>query len=313
MENPRHLGPIVTLCVDRKRTWMVTGGLSGTLSLWDLRFGLLLRTWKIGPTDKQVRVRQCILHPSKGRGRWIIVALEVLGATYNRRDVSVMEIWDIEKVSLVGTYVFRDTSSTGGAPISESESPFSKPEKTTSTGRSAEPTLTAAIAALVRARQSQSQSQDSVVNDSGDASESTANPGELAAALSRASPLVAAMTAGIDFGGHASAPRSFVDLSLDAERQTLASDARGLGSGLKSGFLLVGSEDCSLKLLDLEQYERSSVLSRREDEQEKSTFRYRNLFSILLQEETDVYLVLSSQHAHTSRGWPYNLHAGLKP
>ncbi|KAI5479132.1 hypothetical protein MNV49_003992, partial [Pseudohyphozyma bogoriensis] len=94
--NPRHFGPITCLCVDPNHVWLVVGTAGGTMTLWDLRFGLLLRSWTVGKR----RVHQAALHPSKGKGRWIIVAVEdeiVEDEVSKRNGALVAEVWDIDK------------------------------------------------------------------------------------------------------------------------------------------------------------------------------------------------------------------------
>ena len=79
------------------------------------------------------------------------------------------------------------------------------------------------------------------------------------------------MTSGVDFGGHSNAIRSFVDLSLDAADRSGSGSGSISGSG-RAGFLVSGGKDCSLKLLDLERYERSVLLSERDDDRERANF-----------------------------------------
>ena len=77
------MGPISCICVDRKHSWLVVGTLSGSMALWDLRFGLLLRTWSVG----KGAVHSCHVHKTRGKGRWIVVAFE---------GSQGFETWDIE-------------------------------------------------------------------------------------------------------------------------------------------------------------------------------------------------------------------------
>src|ERR1700730_3510597 len=75
MENPRHHGPITCMFIDRRRAWLDVSTSIGILCLSDGRFGLLLRSWKCAAAaaGKPAYIRQCIVHPSKGRGKWILV------------------------------------------------------------------------------------------------------------------------------------------------------------------------------------------------------------------------------------------------
>ncbi|KAF9233916.1 hypothetical protein BU15DRAFT_90187 [Melanogaster broomeanus] len=136
LENPRHFGSITCMCLDRKRTWVLVGTSSGVLSLWDKRFGLLLKSWQVGRsgTGRMVRVHQCVVHPTKGKGRWVM-SLHLCTST-------LIEVWDIEKTVLVESFVTRTTTS--------ASEPTPEPEE--QTGADAEQSPGAAIAALVNSR-----------------------------------------------------------------------------------------------------------------------------------------------------------------
>ncbi|KAF8352075.1 hypothetical protein F5887DRAFT_1068440 [Amanita rubescens] len=108
MTNPRHYGPITCLCIDRKRKWLVAGTSTGVLSLWDLRFGLHLRSWHVrGTFGSRKRIHRCVIHPTKGKGRWIMVAVETSRQNADRTSSSVMEVWNIENGTLVETFVMQ--------------------------------------------------------------------------------------------------------------------------------------------------------------------------------------------------------------
>jgi phosphoinositide-3-kinase, regulatory subunit 4 len=50
-----------------------------------------------------MRVHQCVIHPTKGRGKWVMVALE--SARSHRPAVSTLvQVWDIEKSHLVESF-----------------------------------------------------------------------------------------------------------------------------------------------------------------------------------------------------------------
>lgn len=105
-QNPLELGPVSAICATTH--WVLVGTITGALSLWDLRFGLLLKSWSArgGITSLQ-------LHPNRGRGRWVI-------ASINRGDPSdnlpIFETWDVETGSLVETFESRTTRPTPRAP-----------------------------------------------------------------------------------------------------------------------------------------------------------------------------------------------------
>ncbi|TIB65191.1 hypothetical protein E3P78_00691 [Wallemia ichthyophaga] len=46
IDGPAWHGPIVNACIDRDRTWVVTGTIFGWLALWDIRFGIMVHAWR---------------------------------------------------------------------------------------------------------------------------------------------------------------------------------------------------------------------------------------------------------------------------
>ncbi|SPO22646.1 related to VPS15 - ser/thr protein kinase [Ustilago trichophora] len=128
LRNPVEYGPITCLCVDRKKTWLLVGTLSGVVCLWDLRFGLRLRAWHVGPSEAGMmyRVNRIAIHPSKGRGRWVLVAFEKVGGEGESRKKEgtveqpevIVETWDIDRGIRVETFeTLQDTAA--GAGISQ--------------------------------------------------------------------------------------------------------------------------------------------------------------------------------------------------
>lgn len=239
MENPRHYGSITCLCVDRKRSWILVGTSTGVLTLWDRRFGLLLKSWHVGIASigRSVRIHQCVVHPSKGRGKWVMVTVDAQkreGPT----STHLVEVWDIEKSVLVETFVTR--RATSGEPLLE-------PHELIGVDASVLPS--SAIATLVRERQSE------------DGSHAAART----QLLPSPSPTVRTLAVGVDFGGHSLAHRSDM-LEYGSEQQ---SSTRGVGRG---GFMLTGSEDWKIRLWDLGRPERSSILSGPEGDHEKPAY-----------------------------------------
>ncbi|CAA7269893.1 unnamed protein product [Cyclocybe aegerita] len=230
MENPRHYGPITSMCIDRKKAWILVGTSTGVLTLWDKRFGLLIRSWHAGTSagGRSVRIHQCVAHPSsKARGRWVIVALEASRRSADRLSTTLIEVWDIEKAALVETYVTRT-----GSPAD----PIPEPEEVTAAD--AETTPAAAIAALVRARQNQT-----------DALGASRYPPREELPQAPA-PDVRALVVGWEFGAYSTTQRSdFGELEQVPSRPT----ARG--------FMITGSEDSKIRLWDLGKFDRTTVLS----------------------------------------------------
>lgn len=103
-ENPKHLGPISCICIDRKHSWLIVGTLSGYLSLWDLRFGLLLQSWKIDDSPLGSAVTSCVVHRTRGRGKWVLVTHE---------NSEGFEVWDIENARQVEAFKVGERSESG--------------------------------------------------------------------------------------------------------------------------------------------------------------------------------------------------------
>lgn len=218
LENPRHYGPITAICVDKKRAWIIVGTSTGVLTLWDRRFGLLLKSWcvnaangaasstpssgsaspgagagvgglgtgRLSPTmgaagmpggigGRSCKIHQVVVHPSKGKGKWIIVAAEThslpsapnrsahgthtpeLGQQNQQAQVSVttlIEVWDIEKSAMVESFVTCVGGSGSATALDQLKNPSPPiPKVQEVQGIEAEPSPAAAIAALVRSRQ----------------------------------------------------------------------------------------------------------------------------------------------------------------
>ena len=253
LENPRHSGSITCMCMDRKRTWILVGTSSGVLSLWDKRFGLLLKSWQVGRSGagRTARVHQCVMHPTKGKGRWVMVAVETWKGNPEPTPSTLIEVWDIEKTVLVESFVTRTTASASEAI----------PEPEEQTAVDAEPSPAAAIAALVNSRYPGGAAYSSpgfTRRDHG-SSQSMQRDDSLPAP----SPDVRAMLVGLDFGGYPGMYRSeIVDLSAD-----VPSPSRN------RGFMVSGSEDRRVRLWDLSKVERTSVLVSAEPEHERPNYR----------------------------------------
>ena len=240
MENPRHYGPITSLCIDRKRAWIVVGTSTGVLTLWDKRFGLLIRSWHAGVSSggKYVRIHQCIPHPSsKGRGKWVMVALEASKKSSDRSYSQLIEVWDIEKATLVEAYMTRT-----GSPADPVEDPQDV------IGHDAETTPASAIAALVRSRQSKTD------NDALRHSIREELP-------QLPSTDIRAIVVGAEFGAYSPSQRP--------DFGELETAPRSSGRG----FMITGSEDAKIRLWDLGKFDRTTILSGLESEHEKPSYR----------------------------------------
>ncbi|KAJ3852330.1 hypothetical protein EV368DRAFT_41251 [Lentinula lateritia] len=238
MENPRHHGPITCLCIDRKRSWILVGTSTGVLTLWDRRFGLFLKSWHVGVASigRLVRIHQCIVHPSKGRGKWVMVTVETSKSNNDRAFTILVEVWDIEKSLLVETFVVRRGSS------DDSIEPHGL------IGVDADNSPAAAIAALVRSRQI---GEDPVIH-----------PQQLLAPAAD----VRAIVVGMEFGGHSAVHRSdLADFTGEAPPKYAG-----------KGFMVTGSEDRKIRLWDLGKIERSTVLCGIETDAERPSYSVSN-------------------------------------
>ncbi|ORX34648.1 hypothetical protein BD324DRAFT_634336 [Kockovaella imperatae] len=95
-QHPLEFGAITTVCPSTH--WIIVGTDLGILSLWDLRFGLLLKSWRAsGP------ITACHIHPARGRGRWVMVS--------TTRASPIVEVYDIESAKLVEMFELSRPSS----------------------------------------------------------------------------------------------------------------------------------------------------------------------------------------------------------
>lgn len=235
-QNPVDAGAITSMCLDKKRTWIVTGNLTGTLALWDIRFGLSLRTWKVGSAlypGMTARVHQCATHPVNRQ--WIIVASETQSNAQTEGGSVLVEVWDLEKTQVVETFVTRDVSvpSHGQGATLVTSYP---PQKT----GSVPPTPADAIAMMLQARNAQAEAGTRSPNSAFPTREAPCN--------------VRALAVGLDFGGQGSGTvmkEGFVltgGLSMEKRNREL-------------GYIVMGSEDRKLRLWHLGLVDRSIVVS----------------------------------------------------
>ncbi|CCO36045.1 phosphoinositide-3-kinase, regulatory subunit 4,p150 [Rhizoctonia solani AG-1 IB] len=148
LENPRHFGPIACACLDKKQSWLIIGTTSGVLTLWDLRFGLLLRSWTTSSAaDGSGRgIHQIVLYPSKARTRGTVT----------------LEVWDIEKATLEETFSIAETYDTSGGSHQPPE-----PNAPVKEGHFASTDAASAIAELIRSRRVREKAQEMAKEEPG--------------------------------------------------------------------------------------------------------------------------------------------------
>lgn len=258
--NPLQFGPITCLAIDRKRVWLVVGTAGGTLTLWDLRFGILLRHWSVG----QRRVYQVAVHPTKGKGRWVIVTMEedaVEDEVSKRHGSLVAEVWDID----LGTKVeeFRVVAS-GQAQGTSSRSTgvFSGGEQMDFSMREASLNPASAIESLLAAPAVVAKPRARLLAPVG-ASPSSDVPVP-SAELRPSRPGVRTFVLGVDYShqndqrvgpaGSASVPSKEGDWNRDA------------------GYLMTGGEDRKVRFWDLESIEKSTIVSGLDLEDDRPLF-----------------------------------------
>ncbi|CUA77390.1 phosphoinositide-3-kinase, regulatory subunit 4, p150 [Rhizoctonia solani] len=260
LENPRHFGPITCACLDKKQSWLVIGTTSGVLTLWDLRFGLLLRSWTTsGAADGSRRgVHQIVPYPSKSRTRHVIVAVETTNANAPQtaserlRGTTTLEVWDIEKATLEETFAIAETYDTSDKK--QAPEPRALPKE----GHLASTDAASAIAELIRSRRAREKTQESTRQ----ASDSLPNdivvdPDAPVHAWMR--PDVRALLALPD-------NNSLAQASLGG-RKEVESTTSSVRDKTRGGMLLLGTEARRIHLWDLAKLERSVVLSGQDQEQ----------------------------------------------
>lgn len=237
LSNPLPFGPITSLCIDRKRIWLVVGTSSGTLSLWDLRFGLLLRSWTVG----QRRIHKVAVHPGKEKanGRWVVVAIEEEGGE-EETGALVAETWDVERgikieefrVVSRATRVAR-TSFAHELPSQEMKDAQRDP------ARAIEQLVAAAVPPKPRSR--------------------LGEPVEQVQAQRKNRPGVRAFLVGVDY-------------SLQGDQRYRGQAGEEREGREDKGYLITGGEDRKVRFWDLGRTERSAVVSGLEMDDERPVF-----------------------------------------
>lgn len=231
LHNPVQFGPITCSCVDRNRIWLLVGTAFGTLSLWDIRFGLLLRSWTVG----KGRIHQINVHPSKGKGRWVVVVEEEEDVASRADGSLVSEVWDIDRGIKVEEFKIvavgqlkpgrRTTESTSFAMQESALDPAS------------------AIEALLSSKAS------------------PIPPNSLSPTIILSRPGVRAFLIGADYAVPSDI-RSSRSMEVDGE-----------GKG-ETGYLITGGEDRKLRFWDLGRGDRSTIISGLEMDEERPVYTF---------------------------------------
>ncbi|KAG9127307.1 Serine/threonine-protein kinase [Ceratobasidium sp. 392] len=255
-ENPRHFGSITCACLDKKQSWLVVGTTSGVMTLWDLRFGLLLRSWTTASASagNQRSIHQIVSYPTKARGRYVVVAVETTGinspqpAQERFRGSVTLEVWDIEKATLEETFATAEGPIDTGDASDTDSSIRPDPPLAPKEGHIVSTNAASAIAELVRSRRAREKSQETkpdVLN-----TDIVVDPDAPAQTWMR--PDVRALLALPD-------SNSLLQGSTGNKKEFEAGKV-GADKG-RGGLLLVGTESRHVQLWDLARIEKSAVLS----------------------------------------------------
>ncbi|CAD6933253.1 unnamed protein product [Tilletia laevis] len=315
-QNPVQYGPITCLCSDSKKHWLLLGTLGGWLSLWDMRFGLLLKSWSIDAgrgrnsaemTSPQAtpKVTRCILHPSKGSNRWVMVSYEMVGSALDDRsrgadrangdaDVDpsgggstpgvLVETWDIDSGTLVETYESADASLPKMSRSSTEQNVTRRP----SNGPETAPSGAAdAIERLLRQRKADVDGDDQLLAVEEEASdEENREPEVTQRSVRERLRKVNTVRAGakemiVGLEGYASSSgggtignnnaaigESWIDAAtLTAEAEAGAKSA-GTGAGRPQGYMICAGEDKRIRFWDLGRTEKSVSIAGVDDRSE---------------------------------------------
>lgn len=248
--NPIQFGPITCLCIDRKHAWLVAGTASGTLSLWDLRFGLLLRSWTVGSK----RIHKVELNPYGGKGRWITVSVEEsLIPGEDKSGHLVAEVWDVDRG--VKVEEFRIVNSSTSSSSSSSTTRITNSTSAAMQEATLNPAL--AIEALLNSVNvdAKSKSRSPTTNE---------KPLPQTSSILNNKPGVLTFLSGVDYSIHS-----------DHRQGTIGNSGELVeGEGTKnSGYLITAGEDRKIRFWDIEKTsQRSAIFSGLDLEDEKPIF-----------------------------------------
>jgi phosphoinositide-3-kinase regulatory subunit 4 len=108
-QHPLEHGVISAICPTTH--WCIVGTTTGTLSIWDLRFGLIVKSWRVNG-----RITALRLHPARGKSLWLMVS-----TVRDNNETPLVSVYDVESSKLVEVYEVRATrpSSTSIEPEME--------------------------------------------------------------------------------------------------------------------------------------------------------------------------------------------------
>lgn len=215
-----------------------------------------MRSWTIGAR----KIEKVALHPSKGKGRWIVVAAEgeERGGKSKKQGTIIAEVWDIDQGRKVEEFRIlspQQASTTSGGPLSNRTNLFSSTDEVSSSTMN-EATLdpAAAIEALLASSTAPPVKTPSPATSSVDRPNTGTPP---------VVPSIRAFLLGTDYSLQPTARPSVGNPDSVESRE-------GKKDG---GFFLTGGEDRKLRFWDLGRAGRSAVVSGLDIDEEIPSFR----------------------------------------
>lgn len=274
--NPLHFGPISCMYLDKKQVWLVVGTVNGVLSLWDLRFGLLLRSWSVG----KKRIHRVEGHPSKGKNRWVIVAVEedkqadgIGGSSSSsgsggKAGTLIAEVWDVDRGAKVEEY---RVVTAGQSTISRSSGRAFDMAGQTSAMQEATLDPAKAIEALVLASNTSSKGRPGLSTRLPSSFPIDGTPEANLQHQRAYRPEIRSFIVGTDYGAQNEGGRLAAS-SIHHSGELVEADGSTTTSKRDLGYMITGSEDRKMRYWNLGSIEASVVVSGAEMEEDKVVY-----------------------------------------
>lgn len=268
------------MCLDRKHSWLLTGTLSGYLTLWDLRFGLLLRTWKVG-SEGTGSVQSCTIHATKGKGRWVIVTID---------GSEGFETWDVGTAQRVERFLFVHDISTRDQLRALRRRRASSAATHNSRGTALGPSpVSGSAAQAIEQLLSATSIPCSEHQKDGNVEQEDSPAAALHGSQHKPSrPAVKVVLNGIDYGSAMPTGGALSNLPPLMEVGGESPSPIARRKAADQGWIISAGEDKRLVFWDLANVERSSVIVGAEDAEEKSAYGREQLEGMDVYTETRI-------------------------
>jgi phosphoinositide-3-kinase regulatory subunit 4 len=235
----RYLGPFTCLALDQKKLWVVVGTAYGFLLLFDLRFGLLLKTIDTNhssQTEQRRRIANCSVHLSKGKGRWIVISAEAMNSSQ-----AALEVWDLGTGQLVEQFRLEQAVKLGHSR-QNSQASLAPGLSVSMASSTVELSAAAAIEKLLLATSDQAQPQPHL-------------------AASQESEAIGTFVLGLDYAqSHLSSSRRLASQPNPSSAPFSSGELVAHPSD-HSSYMLTGGQDLKLRFWDLDNIEKSLLIS----------------------------------------------------